>query len=279
MTDRVQIRSLDQLVNNQEAGGYTLPTDLLDAHRTYRRVSQLTPPQQPAVSPETVAAELVTAAGEGQPVDVVAYAHRLAEADAERAAVERSRVVLLAANEQALDAAVSVAASLTEHTITTHLRPAFDTVLKEVRGIAATLSGHALDAHSLLSAPNKVRQAYLRLPELAARYSAIQNARRLVNTLGYQAPQHDASGLFSTFRRPLAFHPGWQPTSPVPALPFPSDPVERLLWLVGPEASAAEPWLPTVAEQDAAWWGQFGEAIERRKNYTGAANAFGKALV
>jgi hypothetical protein len=35
--------------------------------------------------------------------------------------------------------------------------------------------------------------------------------------------------------------------------PLPDDPTARLLWLVSDEACAGKPWVPSAAEQDAAW--------------------------
>jgi hypothetical protein len=42
------------------------------------------------------------------------------------------------------------------------------------------------------------------------------------------------------------------------AIDYHSDPVELLLWLVAP-AAVGKPWLPAVAEQDAAWWNAYGQ--------------------
>ncbi len=127
----------------------------------------------------------------------------------------------------------------------------------QAREIAAALTGYGLDAHTLIKAPAKARNAYLRLPELVSRKAAILEARSRVNAIGHRTPEHDAQGLFATFREPMRFFPTWRLPAPIPRLPFPEDGTERLLWIVGPEAQAAEPWLPTVAEQDAAWLAQF----------------------
>ena len=70
--------------------------------------------------------------------------------------------------------------------------------------------------------------------------------------------------MFATFEKTMALHPNWKHPAPLPAMPAPSDPTQRLIWTVSDQAAAARPWLPTVAEQDDAWWATFGEALERQ---------------
>jgi hypothetical protein len=92
----------------------------------------------------------------------------------------------------------------------------------------------------------------------------LYTARRWANTIGHREPEHDGSHLFAEFADPLALSPWWKPPAPIPQTPAPQDPVERLLWLVSEAAAPAKPWLPTVAEQDEAWWARFGEAQQTR---------------
>jgi hypothetical protein len=98
-----------------------------------------------------------------------------------------------------------------------------------------------------------------------ARRSGILHARRLANAIGHRTPQHDSNHLYASSAKPFSFHPDWKLPAPIPRPPWPEDPTESLLWIVSPAAAAAQPWLPTIAEQDAAWWAQFGEVIENRQ--------------
>lgn len=84
--------------------------------------------------------------------------------------------------------------------------------------------------------------------------------------------------MFGEFSRPMTFHPDWKLPARIPPLPSPQDPTQRLLWVVGPDAAMAKPWLPTLAEQDAAWWETFGSGVERaqrnRMNLEGFRGVF-----
>lgn len=91
------------------------------------------------------------------------------------------------------------------------------------------------------------------LPRLVTRRQLIFTARRWANTIGNRTPQHDTEGLFAEFENPTALTPGWR-QGMRPVIPAPEDPTERLLWAVSDPTAPAKPWLPTVAEQDAAWW-------------------------
>ncbi len=59
----------------------------------------------------------------------------------------------------------------------------------------------------------------------------------------------------------MVFFPTWKPQQRVPQLPVPEEETARLLWLTSEQATGARPWLPTIAEQDRAWWAQFGEQV------------------
>ena len=98
-----------------------------------------------------------------------------------------------------------------ETIISDHLAPAYRQLLDEVRAVADALEGYSTNAHTLLTAPAKVRNAYLKLPELVARNKSIREARRLINVVGHRQAQHDASGLFGLFAKPMALRPGWKP--------------------------------------------------------------------
>jgi len=254
---RMENQALTALVESSEAAGYTLPPELLDAYRTYRRVREVKADIPAPLDVDTVAARIVSAVAAGEDPGPLDAARNLDETTAARATAESAQRILGRATEQAAEAATNLAADLAERIITEHLRPAFEQVHDEAREVAAALDGYGLDAHTLIKAPAKARNAFLRLPELVNRKAAILDARKRVNAIGHRTPEHDAQGLFATFREPMRFFPTWRHPARIPMLPFPEDATERLLWIVGPEAKAAEPWLPTVAEQDAAWLAQF----------------------
>lgn len=271
---RAQNHSLAQLVELAEAGHYSLPVELLDSFSTSQRIRALEVPPTPPLDPETAAARVVADLTAGREPDLLAVGRAVSEATAGGQVFDQTQRILGLAIEQAGDAATQLAADLTERIITEHLRPALEDVHEQARQAAAVLAGHSLDPASLLAAPAKVRNAYLALGPLVSRRSAILTARRGANSTGQRTAQHDVSGLFALFRRPLAFFPHWRLPAQIPSLPIPDDPTEALLWLVSDEAAAAKPWLPTVAEQDAAWWDQFGEAQQMRANAAGFARGF-----
>jgi hypothetical protein len=177
---------------------------------------------------------------------------------------DQAQIVMGLAVEQAGSAATNLASALTEQIIVKHLRPALERVHREAREVAGALAGYGLDPRTLLAAPAKARNAYGSLPTLVARRKGIYRARRWANTIARLDPQHDVNGLFVEFRAPLAFHPHWKLPAQIPGVPAPEDETERLIWVVSEAAGVGEPWLPTVSEQDAAWWAQFGEGVEMR---------------
>jgi len=248
---------LEALVTSADAGGYTLPPELTAAYDTLVAVKALTIPTPPTLDPDTAAARIVSATTDGKPADLMALAAEVAEIELGKQRHDQARHILLLAVEQAGDRAQHLASDIAEQVIEQHLRPALEQVYEQAREVGAVLAGHSLDAHTLLTAPQKVRTAYLKLPELLTRRSAIFTARRLINTLGYREAKHDGTNLYGEFERPLALSPQWKPPMSIPRIPAPADPTERLLWIVGPEGAAGRPWLPTIAEQDAAWWAQF----------------------
>lgn len=125
----------------------------------------------------------------------------------------------------------------------------------------------------------KVRSAYLGLPAPLDRYRLIQQARTEADHVGLRSLEHDHDGLFATFARPSSFFPAWQPPARIPQLPLPEDEAARLLWLASDQAATAEPWLPTYAEQDAAWWATFGEEVMARQQGQHGAQAMAAMAV
>lgn len=256
---RAAITQLEVLVSAAEESGYSLPEALTTAHATLVAVKTLTIPTPPTLDNTTAAARAITATAAGKPVDLLALAGEVADAQLGRQRYEQAQLILALAIEQAGERAQHLASDIVEQVITQHLAPALEQVHAQAREVGAALGDYSLDAHTLLAAPAKVRAAYLKLPELVARSAAIWKARRLISTLGYRVAQYDVMGLFAEFKTPLALYPNLTaPTSRPGRIPAPEDPTARLLWVVGPEGAAGHPWLPSVAEQDAAWLAQFG---------------------
>jgi len=119
------------------------------------------------------------------------------------------------------------------------LRPAFDDVLATVRK-AAKRSDADLD-------------------RLAERYASIRAAQAILARASGGA-QHDVGGRYAEFKNMNDLWPvrgTWLERKP----PWPQGTRERMAWLV---ASEAEPWMPTLAEQDERWWAVHGEAVLAR---------------
>lgn len=249
---RMKNNVIEQVIAARETGLYTLPADLIVAHSACVRVRSLDLPAPSAMDAQSQGAVLLAACTSGADVDLREYASALLDADRDRLAVEKSRDVLRAAQEQAENHLAYLCSDLTERIITQHLRPSFEAMLEEVREIAAALGTTGLDSHSLLTAPPKARAAYLKLHELTARYQALVTARRQVNTVGDRRPTIDTNDIFAMFSDTMNLHPAWKSPAPVPRIPYPEDPIDLLLWLVG-EASTAKPWMPTTADQDEAF--------------------------
>jgi hypothetical protein len=250
-----QINAVRDLVAHREAGGYTLPPELVAAWERHSAVRALTVPPPDALHVDTAGARLVAAVERGEDVDVAAFGREVMAADADRKAVDTARRVLAAAVGQSATATVLLAADLVETVIVKHLRPAHDAVLAEVDKVAADLGGRPLEPRALLDAPAPARKAFARLSELAARRSATWQARKAAVFVGGRKLVHDGQDRFAEFRTPQAVN-GYQAGSGRwPGVPqAPADPPARLLWLVSDEGRRAGPWLPTTAEQARRGW-------------------------
>jgi hypothetical protein len=256
---------------------------LLDAWEIVERLWRLTAPAAPdAFDVDRAAARLVDNVACGRVADdhLLDLACEVDQATTRQAASDRAAQIKHSAVGQAVAQAVTLGAELTNAIIAEHRRPAWEVLHAEACDVADTLARVDLeDAAGLIKAPAKVRNAYLQLPELVARRRAIYNAKRWANALSGRTPEHDERGWFPEFRKPLALHPSWKPPAQVPPPPGPADPQERLLWMVSPEAAIAEPWLPTIDEQDAEWWATFGYDIERIAKHHQNAVVFGSSLL
>jgi len=257
---RGTILALTDLVTSAEGAGYSLPAELTDAYDTFVAVKTLKIPAPQALDVETAAARIVNATAAGKPADLMALAAEVAEIELGKQRHDQARHIMTLAIEQAGDKATFLCADLTEKIISEHLWPALKALYAQAREVAAALDGYDIaNPHALVTAPAKVRNAYGQLPELVARKTAIFTARYRVNSIGYRVAKHDDMGLYAEFRSPLSLYPNLRaPTSAPGPIPAPEDPAARLLWVVGPKAEAGHPWLPTVAERDAAWLEQFG---------------------
>lgn len=256
---RGTILALTDLVTSAEGAGYSLPAELTDAYDTFVAVKTLVIPPPQALDVETAAARIVNATADGKPVDLMALAVEVAEIELGKQRHDQARHIMALAIEQAGDRATNLCSDLTEKIISEHLWPALKALYGQAREVAAALDGYNLDnPHAMVTAPAKVRNAYGQLPELVARKTAIFTARYRVNSIGYREAKHDSAGLYGEFKTPLVLYPNRAPTSAPGPIPAPKDPAARLLWVVGPEGAAGHPWMPTMAEQDAAWLEQFG---------------------
>jgi hypothetical protein len=261
---RKELTAVTNLITSAESGGYGLPKEIIDAYQTLLAVKALEIPSPKPFDVETAAARVVSSVAAGKGADIVAATKQLITFNAEAAAYDSAKSVLALAIEQAANAAYMITFDSCERVITDFMRPALHKVHDEARQAAGALKGYSLDPVALMSAPAKARDAFTQLPLLVHRRKAIFEGRAIINRIGARVPQHDEANLYGEFESPLSFFPWWIPTSRVPEFPAPTDPAARLLWVVG-EGAIAKPWLPTVAEQDAAWWAQFGVDVETRR--------------
>ena len=261
-----QINTLAKVIGNAEAGGYSLPPELLESWATFERVRGLTIDDPPSLPIEDAAGRVVAAAAAGDTPDVAALGRDLHRFEGERQAHAHAGRIFGEAREQAANAAVMLAADLTERIIADHLRPTLEAVYAGARVCAAALAGFGLDPRKLLDAPAKTRTAAGELGSLVVRRDLIFGARSWINFVGSRKPMHDPENMFVEFERPELLTPWWSPgPARWPGLQdvAPQDPSERLLWVASDAVAAANPWLPTTAEADERWWAMFGEKSER----------------
>jgi len=155
---------------------------------------------------------------------------------------------------------VSAARDVADTIITEHLRPRYDQTMSQARKLVPSLAGASLTTEALVTGPAKVREAWQAMRELEHQRSVLVTARGHANKAGERNPQQDTNYEFSTLRKPRALFPGLADTVATPRnWGIPKEPVARMLWFLT-DAQTAEPWLPTVAEQDQAWEAVYGEA-------------------
>ncbi|CAN5623200.1 hypothetical protein BH24ACT5_BH24ACT5_20100 [soil metagenome] len=275
-SEKGAVFALGKLVDAATAGHFTLPEPVLDAWATRERVRAITSDEPAPLHVDTAAAQVFAATAAGEPVDVVDLARQVRSSAEDCHAHDMASRVRRAAVEMADNAARIVASEMTEVTISEHLRPALDDVYAQARRCAADLAGFGLEPRALLTAPAKARSAFAALGGLVDRRNLLFEARSWVNAVGHRVPTNDEAGMFAEFENPMVLVPGWQlSTAPWPGVPAPEDPVERLLWVASDGVAPARPWLPTVAELDAAYWKVFGAGIEMRAQAQRDSEAIG----
>lgn len=242
---------LPRLFAGHDAGGWTLPDELLASRRA---VDTLTAASrygltEPAAR-DALDAATVAAARNGDPLPDPSPVLDARRAD------EAAQIVLdiaQQAGEREAERLVALAVDLGDEVVREHLRPALDAALADGRKAYATYSDVGSDAHELLTAPAKVREAFLAIEEPARRCAAVRAARGDLLTAGYQAAldQTDRIGYFGLFRNADAVWTlGYDQRGSLNPPPWPSDPRELFVWIL---SGSAQPWLPTVDEQDQAW--------------------------
>jgi hypothetical protein len=266
---QAQLRALSTLVQSAAVGGYTLPPEVTDAYRLWQHLQQTELPEPQEFSAEAAAHRILEAAAAGEQFDPIALCRDALKVEGARRLHREAADALRIAHDRAAGDAVNTASAATDTIVTEHLRPAYLELLDKAREVATVLAPftdpttYQINLQAIVAATStKVRSAYLELPALVERHLVIRQARDRANAVGARATQRDHQDMFASFQKPLAFHPTWRHPAPVPPLPSPQDPTQRLLWLVSDRAAVAEPWLPTVEEQDYARWAQFGEANE-----------------
>ncbi len=278
-TDRGRIRALDRLVDLQEAAGYKLPAGLLAAHALPGRVRAVPPPEPAAYDVADAALEILHTLERGDLPDPAALAEQVRRAATAGTDSDLAKRVTAAALERAQEAAINCAAATADAIIADCLRPAFDETLEQVRRHSGALAGHALEPRALVAASAKARAAWSELDACAGRYRILREARHLANVAGLRQAESDVQGMFAALADPFALAPGYKAgsTAAPPRIEFPDDAIELMIWLTG-DAAPAVPWLPTVAEQDAAWQEAFGEGVLTRQRAHRDALAIGARI-
>lgn len=254
-----------RLFDGCDAGVYTLPSELLELRAAVDHLAALPVPSaaEEGALRQTLVESTMAAARRGEdPPDVAA----VLEARRDRELAELRRGVVLDAGDRLAGELNTATADRADEIIAEHLRPALERVMADARKQAAAFAPHGQTREALFTAPAKARQSYLEFTEAAGKYTVIRAARQVLERLGAR-PQHDELGLFSEVRNaaqlwPEQFREGRASAAAPP--PWHGDSVTRLAWFVSHDADV---WMPTPAQQDAAWYAVLGERLERALHY------------
>jgi len=242
-----------KLVELATAGYFTLPDEIIDAHRVAARLdAERRRPVTDVVGParQRLAEDFRTAAADEAPWPDGA---ELAEAlTAQRANVERLPILERVTAEAQADFVDAVVESTTR-IITKHLRPVLDEILTEATKAAEAMAPYGDSPAALLTAPAPARKAYGALDGLAERYGVLRDAKAILNR---GVERLDDADVFGELRNLADVWPNWRKRGE-PPWPTTSAAV-RLLWLV---RSEAEPWMPTAGEQDDRYREVFAEGL------------------
>lgn len=213
---------------------------------------------------------------EGEPIDLPAAADTLVIEQATHDRDQLALRVLQEATTVAGDRVANIARDVADSIIVDHLRPRYDATMTQAAELVPALVGVPLTVKALVSGSAKVRQAWRAMRDLGDTRSLLLTARRHANSAGERRPAQDGRNEFSSFKKPAALFPELPERSRLPQdWPVPEEPVARMLWLLT-DARTAEPWLPTVAEQDQAYDAVYGGANRMRANAAHFAQGSGR---
>lgn len=251
-----------------DAGAITLPAAITDLRAAAARYEEhrLTEPLHYLAARAAVTAATVEAVLAGTPlpdVDPVL--------DAERAARAYQHQVEVARDTAAeLDARLSLAISEhAEHIFTDTLRPIFDTTVKALQSAYRLLEPfEGASPGAIALASTKVRNAAGTVDQHVLTYSQVRAAaaelrRRL------SPPEYDLDAEFASWKD---IHTVWPRArrSNFGSMPAPwENAPDQLAW----QFRHLTPWLPTPAEQDAAWLEVYGEQLREQQEKTNRVRA------
>jgi hypothetical protein len=249
------------ILAGHDAGHYQLPEQVIKARDEHARVEECLRKLRedgnadPEAAMVDVALELVREGGALPAGDLLKRATRLTQQAAARDVCIRA---LVRVQESAAEE-VSAQVQWFGDKVIAALAGALKDTLEQARGASTTLRG-VLPTPNVVGAglvSEEIQDAYRKLVAQSGRYGGIRSARYSLMLLGIQS-QRDESNIFLEFKNLDALWPNFNKGGDPP---WPSDPLERLLWIVnGP----AEPWIPTPLEQDARWL-EYVEAVKAKQ--------------
>lgn len=232
------------LFDGYDAGAYTLPDELLKLRDTFHKVQAQPYPKPPENSWEVInrlSTETVDAVHNGKALPDAAQIEEARKA-------ERIYQDIIDMMTACIDlAGERVRRGIHAHgmdIITSHLKPAHDTLWAEFKGAWRTLQEHGkTEPRHLLAAPAKVRKASDLCDLLVDRYTAIHTARGTLARMGFGCPD-DPRGKYSAIRNYHELSPSRLATSRPPW--FGLSTRHFLGWHA---TNGGDLWLPTPDEQ------------------------------